>query len=140
MLGLPIQAEQEYNAARMQYKGFGVRMNLKEFTSEELVNNINLVLSDQSYKTAIEKASQIFRSTPMNPRQRAAYWLEHIAKYGSDHLHSYALEMLLYQFLMLDILLFLFFYVVMALVLSIYFVLRVCVAMCFKSKPKIKVN
>ena len=139
MIGLPIQPEQDYNAARMQYKGFGVRMDLKRFTSEELVNNINLVLKDQSYRTAIEKASQIFRSRPMNPRQRAAYWLEHIAKYGSDHLHSYALEMPLYQFLMLDILLFLFL-VVMVLVLSIYFVLRVCMAICCKSKPKIKVN
>ena len=139
MLGLPIQPEQDYNAARMQYKGFGVRMDLKKFTSEELVNNINLIINDQSYRTAIEKASQIFRSRPMNPRQRAAYWLEHIAKYGSDHLHSYALEMPLYQFLMLDILLFLFF-VVMVLVLATYFVLRVCVAKCCKSKPKIKMN
>ena len=139
MIGLPLQAEQDYNAARMQYKGFGVRMNLKQFTSEELVNNINLMLNNQSYRTAIEKASQIFRSRPMNPRQRAAYWLEHIAKYGSDHLHSYALEMPMFQFLMLDILFFLC-VVMFIVILSLYFVLKTCIRYCCKSESKIKVN
>ena len=139
MIGLPLQAEQDYNAARMQYKGFGLRMNLKKFTPEELVSNIKLVLNNRSYKASIGKASQIFRSRPMNPRQRAAYWLEHIAKYGSDHLHSYALEMPLYQFLMLDILLFLC-VVMFIVILSVYFVLKTCMRYCSKAEPKIKFN
>ena len=39
----------------------------------------------------------------MTPQQRSLYWIEHVMKHGGKHLHSYALDMPWYQYLMLDI-------------------------------------
>ena len=103
MVAMPLFGDQPYNAQRMVYKGFGVALNIKTFTSDELLNKIRLVIEDPSYMAAIRKASKIFRSRPYVSRERAAFWIEHVIEYGADHLHSYSQVMPWYQFLMLDI-------------------------------------
>lgn len=107
MIGFPLFAEQAHNCQRAALKRFGVEMNIHQFTSEQLVRNIELVIGDGSYLAEIHKASEIWRSDPMTPRQRAAYWVEHVLQFGSQHLRSYAVDMPFYQFMMLDILAFL---------------------------------
>ena len=103
MVALPLFGDQPYNTQRMVYKGFGVALNAKTFTSDELLNKIRLVIEDSSYRAAIMKASKMFRSRPYVSRERAAFWIEHVIEYGADHLHSYSQVMPWYQFLMLDI-------------------------------------
>ena len=103
MVALPLFGDQPYNAQRMVYKGFGVTLNIKTFTSDELLNKIRLVIEAPSYRAAIMKASKMFRSRPYVSRERAAFWIEHVIEYGAHHLHSYSQAMPWYQFLMLDI-------------------------------------
>ena len=103
MVAMPLFGDQPYNAQRMVYKGFGVALNAKTFTSDELQTKIRLVIEDSSYMAATRKASKMFRSRPYVSRERAAFWIEHVIEYGADHLHSYSQFMPWYQFLMLDI-------------------------------------
>ena len=88
-------------------------MDLKSFMPNDLIQNVEHILRNSTYKETIQKASVIFKSWPMSPKERAAYWLEHIMKYGSDHLKSHAVEMPFYQYAMLDILAFFIFMTVM---------------------------
>ena len=109
MVGIPVFGDQHYNAVRMQRKGFGVFLNMADFTPMSLRSAIQEVLTNQSYQESIRKASVIFKNRSMTPRKRAAWWIDHVIKYGGSHLHSEARNMPLYQFLLLDVLIYIFF-------------------------------
>jgi len=104
MIGFPFLGDQHYNALRLEYKGYGIAMNVLEFTSDELHFNILKILTDPNYKSRIALASEIFRSAPQRPAERAAFWIEHVLKFGSDHLQSAGKDLNFFQYFMLDIL------------------------------------
>ena len=104
MIGLPIYADQPYNCERMEYKGYGIHMNIANFTTEELLFNIQRVLQEPRYTRNIQEASSFFHAQPLSPKNRSVFWIEHVLKYGDKHLRSFALDMPWYQFIMLDIL------------------------------------
>jgi glucuronosyltransferase len=121
MLGFPLLGDQEHNAARLSHKGYGIHMNIFDFTSDELFTNIRRLVDDVSFKERISKASEIFRSDAMNPIEKASFWIEHVCKFGSEHLSSGGQKLPLYAYFMLDILAF-------VLVVS---VVAVCFLTCF---------
>jgi hypothetical protein len=104
MIGFPLFADQPYNARRMELKGLGIEMDILSFSSEELVDNVRRIVSDGSYKDRAAKASAIFRADPQSPVERAAYWIEHVCRFGGDHLRSGGQDLAWYAYLMLDIL------------------------------------
>ena len=106
MIGTPVFAEQPYNAKRIVYHGYGLHLNLFTFQVDDLVEAIHEVISNKTYSDNIKLGSQVFHDRPLTPLERTMYWIEHILKYGGKHLHSHALEMPWYQYLMLDILAF----------------------------------
>ena len=122
MLGFPFTADQPYNARRMTKKGFGLRMDMASTSSDELVNNINELITNVTFKNNIQKASAIFRDF-QHPRQRAAFWVNHIMKYGAEHLTSEARHLAWYQVLMLD---------VMVAILAAVVVILYCLYTCAK--------
>ena len=63
-------------------------------------------MNNATYRVNVERASRIFRDRPETTRERAVYWIEHVIKFGGGHLRSYANEMPLYQYWMLDIMVF----------------------------------
>lgn len=104
MIGFPLFAEQHRNCEGLEKKGFGRKMSIQDFTPEELAENIREVLDNPKYKATIQKASDAFRDQPMHPKERAAFWIEHVIRHGGRHLRSFSMDMPLYQFLMLDVL------------------------------------
>lgn len=119
MIGFPLMGDQRHNAQRLVRKGFGVAMDLHRFDVDELVANIRAVAGgDRRYADRVRRASEIFRSAPETPVERAAYWVEHVARFGGEHLRSGGQELPLYAYLMLD---------VMAVVLLVVAVLAYCV-------------
>lgn len=103
VLSIPILSDQPYNAKRVEYHGFGITMDLRTFMPDQLVRNIHKIINNQSYTQNIQKRSEIFHGHPMKPCERAVFWIEHVLKFGGDHLHSNALDMPWYQYLMIDI-------------------------------------
>lgn len=107
MIGFPMFADQHHNAVRMQDHGYGVAMDVSTFGVDDLVRNIEHVMSDDSsYRKATLLASRIIKHNPMNARETAAYWVEHVLSYGGGHLRSHAVNMPWYEFLLLDVLCF----------------------------------
>ena len=103
MITVPFFSDQPYNAKRAASKGVSITMKLHNFSTEELISNIREMTEKSQYKEKIDKLSGIFRSRPMQPTERAVYWVEHVLEFGADHLRSAALDMPWYQYLMLDI-------------------------------------
>jgi len=94
-----------YNAARMQYRGYGVNLGrMRDVTVNKLVTGSRDVINNRSYVDNVRAASVIFRSRQQNPRQRAAWWIDHVMQHGGSHVHSYALDMAWYEYLMIDLL------------------------------------
>jgi glucuronosyltransferase len=102
MLGFPLHSEQPYNCERMEVKGYGQKMNIRSFTAKEMYNKITEIVSNDKYYKTIYKASAIFRSRP-HPQDLAAYWIDHVIKFGADHLQTSANDMTAIQFTMFDI-------------------------------------
>ena len=135
---LPVNGDQHYNAMRIQQKGYGLYLNIAEFTADTLTAAVDEILTNPSYQRNITKASNIFKSRPMTPSQRAAWWIDHVIKYGGNHLHPAVTDLPYYQFLMLDVLAG--FILVCVLVLVAFYLLYRCLRRhCFrKVKPKME--
>lgn len=106
MISFPLLGDQVYNARRLPHRGYGLAMNIEDFTSDELIENIRKILSDPSYKRRVSLASEIFRSAPRSPAERVVDGVEHVLQFGADHLRSAGNDLPLYQYLMLDVLAF----------------------------------
>ena len=104
MLVLPVFAEQPANALRIKYKGYGEHLKMDDLEEETFLEMIEKIISTPSYKQKTTRAGQIFRSRTLTPRERACYWIEHVLEFGGDYLHSIALDLPWYKYLMVDVL------------------------------------
>ena len=132
---LPINGDQPYNAARIQAKHFGLSLRIVNSTPDDLVVAINKVLNTTTYKDNITKASLIFKNKINTPTRRATKWIDHVIKYGGEHLHSAVADLPLHQFFMIDIIAGLM--VLLLLLLFICYTFCKCLChLCCKSKVK----
>lgn len=104
MLGFPLFGDHFHDAGRLVQMGYGMSMNLFDFTADELFDAIQKVMTDPSYMQRITNASEIFRSQSESPVQRAAFWIEHVCRFGANHLRSAGNDLPFYAYWMLDVL------------------------------------
>ncbi|XP_064629304.1 UDP-glucuronosyltransferase 1A8-like [Lineus longissimus] len=121
MVGLPLFGDQMFNCKRIEGR-FGRHIRAKDLSKDKLLHLIKQVISDRKYSDNIKKASAIFRDQPMEPRETAAYWIDHVIKYGADHLLSKTNEMSWIQILMWDVM----FVVCIVALVACSFVFLVC--------------
>ncbi|KAH9514632.1 hypothetical protein Btru_023141 [Bulinus truncatus] len=125
ILCIPIYGDQFYNADRVSTKEFGLQVDIRKTTADELANLITRVTSDPKYKSNIQKASTLYRELYKVPSKEAAYWFDHVMKYGGGYMRSSGQEMPLYQFLLLDVVAFLLF-ISFIVLLTLYFTVKFC--------------
>ena len=106
MLMLPLRHEQKYNARRAERRNYGLTLDPWSFSEDEFARAIHRLLTDPTFRTSIARCSAIQRSMPL-PKDRAAFWIEHVLRFGGDHLRPYYIDMPLWQFFLLDVLVFL---------------------------------
>ena len=133
MIGFPVFAEQPHNAGRLVRKGFGLRLDLRGFSVEELVSAIEEVITNPEYKMHTQKASAIIKAQRVPPLEEAAFWINHVLTFDGDHLKSFGHDIPLWQYLGLDVLLACF--LVCHIVAFIFIkTLCFCIFWCFKKK------
>ena len=130
----PISNDQPNNAANAASKGYGIKMDLSSFTSDELAENINrTIASGSSFQVKAVLFSAILRDKPEKPAERVSFLIEHVIKHGDQHLRTGAYSLSLFQFIMFDIFAFITAAVVFLLVavamISIY-VNKTCCRFC----------
>ncbi|CAD7000181.1 unnamed protein product [Ceratitis capitata] len=104
MLSIPLYGDQHRNTIKSVRAGYARTLNFGTMSSEDLVQNIKLLISDPSYKQKALDASRKFRDNPLHPLDEATFWMEYIARHkGAPHLKSYGAYMPLYQYLLLDV-------------------------------------
>ena len=82
MLCAPQVAEQYHNAFRVVQHQYGLSFNFHDFTVESLADQMQELLTNDTYKQNVEKSSKILKSRPQNARDVAAYRVEHVLEFG----------------------------------------------------------
>ena len=138
----PIYADQPSNAASAEAKGLAVRMDFGDFSSGTLLSNINKLLHDSTYKRNARLSSAILRDRPHTVAQRVSAMIDHVIKYGDEHLRTGAFELSTAQFFMFDIFAFLLtacIAVLLAVILLCYCCYRTC-RRCCCTRKKLKTS
>ncbi|ESO12198.1 hypothetical protein HELRODRAFT_135418, partial [Helobdella robusta] len=103
MIILPIAIDQHGNAAMAESKGYALVMSLSAFTSLGMVENVKSLLKNDSYKKAAEFYSLIMKDKLVKPEIRVSHLINHVIKYGDNHLKTSAYQLNWFQFFMFDI-------------------------------------
>ncbi|KAK7172633.1 hypothetical protein R3I93_002672 [Phoxinus phoxinus] len=140
MLGIPMFGDQPDNLAHMKAKGAAVVIdNIKTMQPQELVDGLNAVINNSSYKENAMRLSRIHHDRPMKPLDEAVFWIEFVVRNkGAKHLRVEAHNLTWYQYHCLDVFAFLF--TILTAVLYVFFKLSKLFIMrcCFRSKQKSK--
>ncbi|GFN77989.1 UDP-glucuronosyltransferase [Plakobranchus ocellatus] len=105
LLCLPIHADQFHIANLVELRMFGVQADIRTLTSNQLAHLMVETVNNITLKRNVKKASEIYRKLySSRPDQRAAYWIDHVMKYGGAYMRGPTQQMKLYQFLELDLL------------------------------------
>ena len=133
---MPIFTDQPYNAERMRVKGLAEKLDLNTVSEEELAGTILKVGTEKGYKQAISAASELFHIEFGVPMNRAAFWLDHVMKYGAAHMRSAGQDLPYYQFVGLDIMAMFFLVISLLFVVTVQVFCFMCRCFCRRSKHK----
>nr|UDE23989.1 UDP-glucuronosyltransferase [Plutella xylostella] len=103
-VGLPALGDQYFNTDQYVRLGIGIRLNFETLKPEELVNGVNTVVNDKSYRENVKKLGVLMRDQPQTPLERAVWWTEYVLRNkGAKHLRSPAANISWSEYLMLDV-------------------------------------
>ncbi|CAH1402293.1 unnamed protein product [Nezara viridula] len=104
IVGTPLFADQKNNIRFCEEAGYCIYIDLKTVTEEILLDAINKILTNSSYKENALRRSEIMKDRPLNVMDNAVYWVEYVLRHrGAPHLRSAAVELSWYQYLLLDV-------------------------------------
>ncbi|KAI5089019.1 UDP glucuronosyltransferase 1 family, polypeptide B7 precursor [Silurus meridionalis] len=134
MVMMPLFGEQGDNVQRLASRGVGVVLNFYDIRADEVVNALNTVINDSSYKEKMKKLSALHNDQPITPLDLAVYWTEYVMRHkGAEHLRSAAHNLNWVQYHSLDV--FGFLLVVMVIVVTV--VMKGCM-LCLRCCRKLQ--
>ena len=101
----PLTSDQHHQASMAEVKGFGIQMDLADWSVKELLSNIG-DLSTGVYKEAASRHSAILRHRQLPAARKVSHAVEHVVKFGSNHLKNPSRHLYWFQTFMFDVLLF----------------------------------
>ncbi|XP_021066698.1 UDP-glucuronosyltransferase 2B17-like [Mus pahari] len=120
MIGIPLFGEQHDNIAHMVAKGAAVTLNIRTMSRTDLLNALEEVIDNPSYKENAMWLSTIHHDQPMKPLDRAVFWIEFVMRHkGAKHLRPLAYNLTWYQYHSLDVIGFLLAFVTVIVVLTV---------------------
>ncbi|XP_038870748.1 UDP-glucuronosyltransferase-like [Salvelinus namaycush] len=128
MVMLPLFGDQSDNVHRMAVRGVGEVLNLFDITSDKLVEALNKVINDKSYKEKMLKLSAVHKDRPIEPLDLAVFWAEFVMRHGgAEHLRPAAHDLNWIQYHSLDV-----FTLLLTIVLIVVMVTVKCCKVCFR--------
>ncbi|XP_071960163.1 2-hydroxyacylsphingosine 1-beta-galactosyltransferase-like [Antedon mediterranea] len=102
VIGIPMYQDQHDNIARLVAHGMAEVIDINTLTSESLYQTIMKVVSNKRYGDIASLRSKIMRDTVHIPQVETAKWMEHMIKFGSDHLQSGAKSLTFIEYYLID--------------------------------------
>ncbi|KAG7266179.1 hypothetical protein CRUP_011410 [Coryphaenoides rupestris] len=103
MVMMPLFGDQPDNVDNVVARGVATMVNVFDVTTESLLDALNKVIHDRSYKDNIVKLSAVHRDRPIEPLDLAVFWTEFVMRHkGADHLRPAAQDLNWIQYHSLD--------------------------------------
>ncbi|XP_019389735.1 PREDICTED: UDP-glucuronosyltransferase 2A1-like isoform X3 [Crocodylus porosus] len=129
MVGIPMFADQPDNIAHMRAKGMAVELDFNTMKAQDLVDAVNMVVNNFTYKENAIRLSQIHHDQPVKPLDRAVFWIEFVMRHkGAKHLRPAAHQLTWYQYHCLDVLAFL----LTCATVTLFIIVKCCLFCCKK--------
>ncbi|ROT75893.1 glucosyl/glucuronosyl transferase [Penaeus vannamei] len=104
ILGVPLTFDQHRNAARLARKGCGTVLNWEDLSLTSIVDKVDMLLKDDSYRACMRAISGALRDQKESPGERAVRWVEYLIRHRNSTLLKYPGERLHYlQYAMVDV-------------------------------------
>lgn len=104
IIGMPMFGDQLFNVALCQNRGFGIKLDIKTANETNIQTAIETILNDPSYKQNALELSKLFKDNPIDPRDNAIYYIEHVLRTnGAKHLRSASVDLLIWQQNQIDV-------------------------------------
>ncbi|XP_041118137.1 UDP-glucuronosyltransferase 1-6-like [Polyodon spathula] len=104
MVMLPLFGDQADNVQRMASRGVGVVLSIHDMTSQSLLDALNTVINDKSYKENMMRLSAAHKDRPIEPLDLAVHWTEFVMRHkGAEHLRLAAHDLNWIQYHCLDV-------------------------------------
>eukprot|EP00057_Strongylocentrotus_purpuratus_P035223 XP_798204.2 PREDICTED: UDP-glucuronosyltransferase 2C1-like [Strongylocentrotus purpuratus] len=130
---VPFIADQFDTAVKVTSHGMGLQLDKHTLSADYIHKHVAQVLGDEKYSLAAKRLSTILRSRPMEPVDRAAFWIEHVIKHGGDYMRSPGKDLSFIQYNLIDV--FTFLIGIGALLLfAFYKIMRCCISCCWRKK------
>ncbi|XP_069834344.1 UDP-glucuronosyltransferase 2A2-like isoform X6 [Dendropsophus ebraccatus] len=132
MVGIPLFADQPDNIIHMKTKGMAVMLDINKMESKDLLDAVNTVINNPSYKENAMRISQIHHDQPVKPLDRAVFWIEFVMRHkGAKHLRPASHDLTWYQYHCLDVIGFLLF----CFFIILYIIIKMFSFCCRKCRP-----
>jgi glucuronosyltransferase len=138
MVCLPLFYDQYPNAERAVEKSYCLMLDFLKASEDELVNVIEEVASSQNIRSSISTASEIYRELYKNPRKEAAYWLDHVVRYGGSYMRYSGQKIPMFLFLLDYLIVFLAGVLFTLAAVAIGFVVQRAYSFYFRSQSHLK--
>ncbi|XP_075058920.1 UDP-glucuronosyltransferase 2A1-like isoform X2 [Mixophyes fleayi] len=132
MVGMPLFADQPDNIIHMKTKGMAVMLDINKMQTQDLVDAVNTVINNPTYKENAMRISSIHHDQPIKPLDRAVFWIEFVMRHkGAKHLRPASHDLTWYQYHCLDVIGFL----LICLFTLLYITIKIFSFCCRKCRP-----
>ncbi|KAM8939059.1 UDP-glucuronosyltransferase 2A2-like [Pelodytes ibericus] len=140
MVGIPLFGDQPDNMVHMKTKGMAVMLDLNKMQTQDLVDAVNTVINNPTYKENALRISSIHHDQPVKPLDRAVFWIEFVMRHkGAKHLRPASHELTWYQYHCLDVIGFLLVCFLTVLYVAVK-VVTICCRKCCRTRKKQKIQ
>ncbi|XP_066263070.1 UDP-glycosyltransferase UGT5-like isoform X2 [Euwallacea similis] len=143
ILALPVFGDQDANADRAVYNGYGLKLGFNDpaFNEANFEKAINELLTNPKYRENVQLKSKLYHDRPEAPMKTATYWVDYVIRHkGAPHLRVAGVRLPWYKYYMVDVLGFIFVTVLGVVVLLKVAVRKLCCRKRGKSARKVKTH
>uniref|UniRef100_A0A1I7T8G1 UDP-glucuronosyltransferase n=1 Tax=Caenorhabditis tropicalis TaxID=1561998 RepID=A0A1I7T8G1_9PELO len=130
LVTIALFGDQPKNAQVARKHGFAVNIQKGTISKETIVEALEEILQNESYKQKVKRLSAMVRAQPMKPAERLLKWSEFLAEFKHlDNLEPAGQRLNIIQYHSLDVIAFLFFVILVSFYIS-FRVLKALVRCC----------
>ncbi|XP_062405124.1 UDP-glucuronosyltransferase 2B31-like [Sardina pilchardus] len=128
VLGIPLFFDQYDNLLRLQKRGGAKMLTIATINKDTFLQALQEVLHEPSYRENMQRLSRLHRDQPMQPLDRAMFWIEFVMRHkGAAHLRTESYNMPWYSYHSVDVVVFLLAVVISVVVISCVVIRYTCV-------------
>ncbi|XP_011679713.2 UDP-glucuronosyltransferase [Strongylocentrotus purpuratus] len=126
---MPIFGDQNDVATRIVHHGLGLKLDKGFMNAENLYDALHEVTTNATYTKTAKRMSSAFQDRPMRPAERAAFWIDHAIKHGTNNLEIPVHTLNPFQYYLIDVISF----ILVVVFFFFYIVFKCCMLICSKA-------